>query len=38
MKTGKSEVIIVLDRSGSMSSIKTDMEGGLKTFLNKQKK
>jgi uncharacterized protein YegL len=38
MKKGKSEVIIVLDRSGSMSSIKTDMEGGFKTFLEKQKK
>lgn len=37
MKTGKSEVIIVLDRSGSMESIKNDMEGGLKTFIEKQK-
>lgn len=38
MKKGKSEVIIVLDRSGSMLSIKSDMEGGFKTFLDKQKK
>lgn len=38
MKKGKSEVIIVLDRSGSMSSIKSDMEGGFKAFLDKQKK
>lgn len=37
MKAGKAEVIIVLDRSGSMTSIKTDMEGGFKTFLAKQK-
>lgn len=37
MKQGKSEVIIVLDRSGSMSTIKSDMEGGFKTFLDKQK-
>lgn len=38
MKTGKSEVIIILDRSGSMSSIAGDMEGGFKTFVEKQKK
>lgn len=37
MKKDKSEVIIVLDRSGSMHSIKNDMEGGFKTFLEKQK-
>ncbi len=37
MKKGKSEVIIVIDRSGSMQSIKTDIEGGLKTFIDKQK-
>jgi uncharacterized protein YegL len=38
MKKGKSEVIIVLDRSGSMSKIKSDVEGGFKTFIDKQKK
>lgn len=38
MKAGKSEVIIILDRSGSMSSIKADMEGGLKAFVDKQAK
>jgi len=37
MKTGKSEIVIVLDRSGSMASIKKDMEGGLKSFLDVQK-
>lgn len=38
MKQGLSEIIIVLDRSGSMSTIKSDMEGGLKTFIEEQKK
>ncbi len=38
MKIGKSEVIVVLDRSGSMAGIASDMEGGFKTFLEKQKK
>ena len=33
-----SEIVIILDRSGSMASVKTDMEGGLNTFLNEQKK
>jgi uncharacterized protein YegL len=32
------EVIIVLDRSGSMSSIREDMEGGLNQFFEEQKK
>ena len=34
----KTEVILVLDRSGSMASIKSDMEGGFKTWLDEQKK
>lgn len=34
----KTEVILVLDRSGSMGSIKKDMEGGFKTWLDAQKK
>ncbi len=38
MKTGKAEVIVVLDRSGSMSGSERDMEGGFKTFLEKQRK
>lgn len=32
------EIIIVLDRSGSMTSIKRDMEGGLNQFIEDQKK
>ncbi len=38
MKTNKTEIVIVLDRSGSMATMKADMEGGFKTFLNEQKK
>ena len=37
MKPGKTELIIILDRSGSMSGIRSDMEGGLKSFIEKQK-
>lgn len=33
----KTELVIVLDRSGSMRAIKADMEGGFKTFLDEQK-
>lgn len=29
-------MLLIVDRSGSMSSIKTDMEGGLKTLLDEQ--
>lgn len=32
------EVVVILDRSGSMSSIKTDMEGGFDAFVAEQKK
>ncbi len=38
MKKSKAEVIVILDRSGSMSTIKSDVEGGFKTFIDKQKK
>lgn len=38
MTTNKTEIIIVLDRSGSMQIIKDDIEGGFKTFLAEQKK
>jgi uncharacterized protein YegL len=38
MNKDKTEVVFVLDRSGSMSSIKKDVEGGLKSFIEKQKK
>lgn len=37
MKTNYTHIAILLDRSGSMSRIASDMEGGLKTFLNEQK-
>jgi uncharacterized protein YegL len=37
MKKNKVEIVIVLDRSGSMSLIKNDMEGNFKTFLEEQK-
>lgn len=38
MNKEHTEVIIVLDRSGSMESIKTDMEGGINQFFEDQKK
>ncbi len=38
MDLNHTEVIIVLDRSGSMVSIKSDMEGGLDQFFAEQKK
>lgn len=38
MNTNLTELIIILDRSGSMSSIKKDMEGGLNTFITDQAK
>lgn len=38
MKKNHTLIVLLIDRSGSMSSIKNDMEGGLKTFLDKQKK
>jgi uncharacterized protein YegL len=34
----KTEIVLIVDRSGSMSTIKGDMEGGFKTFINEQKK
>jgi len=34
----KSEIIVVLDRSGSMTGLKADMEGGFDTFIEEQKK
>ncbi len=37
MKQGLSEIVIVLDRSGSMSGTKTDAEGGLREFIEKQR-
>lgn len=37
MKENKSEVVVILDRSGSMQSCRSDMEGALRHFLRKQK-
>lgn len=38
MKQGLTEVIVVLDKSGSMSAIKSDTIGGFNTFVEGQKK
>lgn len=37
MKKGLTEVVLVLDRSGSMASTRSDAEGGLREFIRKQK-
>ena len=37
-KKEKTEIVVVMDRSGSMVSIKADMVGGFKSFLDEQKK
>lgn len=37
-KANYSELIVVLDRSGSMSSIRKDMQGGFDTFIAEQRK
>lgn len=37
MKANYTHLVLLIDRSGSMQSIKDDMEGGIKTFLDKQK-
>ena len=37
-KQNYSELIVVLDRSGSMSSIRADMQGGFDSFIAEQKK
>lgn len=38
MDANYTDITIILDRSGSMFSIKPDMEGGLNTFIEEQKK
>jgi Mg-chelatase subunit ChlD len=38
MKKDLCEIVVVLDRSGSMESIKNDMIGGFNTFIAEQKK
>jgi uncharacterized protein YegL len=37
MKKDYTHIVFLIDRSGSMSGIKKDMEGGIKTFLAEQK-
>ena len=37
MKQGLAEIVLVLDRSGSMKKIASDMEGAIEEVLNKQK-
>lgn len=38
MKQNYTKIVFVIDRSGSMSNIAKDMEGGLETFISEQKK
>lgn len=38
MKAGYTDIASILDRSGSMSRIKTDTEGGYNSFMDEQKK
>lgn len=38
MKANYTDITIILDRSGSMDSIRSDMEGALNTFLSEQKR
>jgi hypothetical protein len=35
--TEKTEIVVLVDRSGSMASVRADMEGGFNTFISKQK-
>lgn len=37
MKKDKTEIVIILDRSGSMCSVKNAMEEGSNSFVNNQK-
>lgn len=37
-KQGLSEIVVLLDRSGSMATIRKDMESGFDTFIDEQKK
>src|SRR4051812_27922369 len=38
MKENSTEIVFILDRSGSMSGIAADMRGGFATFVEEQKK
>jgi hypothetical protein len=37
MRTDLTDITMVIDRSGSMSSIRSDAEGGINTFIDLQK-
>lgn len=37
MKENYTHIVLLIDRSGSMSSIKSDMEGGIREFIENQK-
>ena len=37
-KAGRTHIVMVLDRSGSMSSIKSDMEGAINEYVKDQQK
>ena len=37
MRTELSDITMVIDRSGSMQSIRTDAEGGINSFIEQQK-
>ena len=38
MKKGLTEIVFILDKSGSMSGLEADTIGGYNSFLEKQKK
>lgn len=38
MRKGLTEIVLVLDRSGSMESIKRDAQGGMRAFVDEQRK
>jgi uncharacterized protein YegL len=38
MRKDLTEIVLVVDRSGSMASIRTDAEGGINTFIEQQQK
>ena len=38
MRSDLTDITMVVDRSGSMASIRTDAEGGINTFIDQQKK
>lgn len=38
MKQGKTDIVVLLDRSGSMATIRKDMEGGFDSYIADQRK